>query len=223
MGVLKLLENAYSISNGRFRGIILRIIRKIEGGYFYESTSRNIYKQYYDIDIGYGTFSFADLTKIAKGTTFGNYCTISENTRIFNANHPPKYFTTHALLFNPWFGCTSEDVLPRTRLVVGHDVWIGYNSIILPSVNSIGNGAIIAAGAVVTKNVEGYTIVGGNPAKLISHRFTPDVIEKLERSQWWLLSKQDLIKNKEKFENIVNFSIDDLKRQRNSILSKAKK
>jgi virginiamycin A acetyltransferase len=214
MGVLKLLENAYSISNDRFRRIILRIIRKIEGGYFYEETSRNIFKKYHDIEIGYGTAGWIDLNKFARGTVFGNYCGISHDICRFNANHPPKYFTTHALLFNPLFGCTTEDVLPRTRLIVGHDVWIGLNSIILPSVNSIGNGAIIAAGSVVTKNVERYTIVGGNPAKLISHRFTPAVIERLEQSKWWLLSKEDLVKNKETFEKIVNFSIDDLRKQR---------
>jgi virginiamycin A acetyltransferase len=217
--MLRLLEYAYSVSNGRLRSLVLKIIRKIEGDYFYGKTSLKIYKQYHDIEIGYGTMSFADLSRIARGTIFGNYCTISENTRIFNANHPPKYFTTHALLFNPIFGCTDEDVLPRTRLVVGHDVWVGYNSVILPSVNSIGNGAIIAAGAVVTKNVEQYAIVGGNPAKFIAYRFAPDVIEKLEQSKWWLLSKEELIKNKETYERIVNFSIDDLKKQRSAALS----
>lgn len=211
MSVLKLLENAYSIPSSRFRRVILKIIRKIEGGYFYETTSRNIYKKYHNIEIGYGTAGNIDLGRIAKGTVFGNYCGVSENTLIFNANHPPKYFTTHALLFNPRFGCTNEDVLPRTKLIIGHDVWTGYGSIILPSVNSIGNGAIIAAGAVVTKNVDRYAIVGGNPAKLISYRFDHDVIERLEQSKWWLLSKEELIKNKEKFEKIVNFSIGDLK------------
>lgn len=216
MSVLKLLENAYSIPSSRFRKVLLKIIRKIEGDYFYEETSRKIYKKYHDIEIGYGTAGFIDLAKIAKGTVFGNYCGISENTIIFNANHPPKYFTTHALLFNPRFGCTNEDVIPRTKLVVGHDVWTGFGSIILPSVNSIGNGAIIAAGSVVTKNVERYAIVGGNPAKLITYRFTPDVIEKLEQSKWWLLSKEDLIKNKNEYEKIVNYSIDDLIRLRNS-------
>jgi acetyltransferase-like isoleucine patch superfamily enzyme len=214
MILLKLLEKAYGISNGRFRRIILRIVREFEDGYFYDQTSTNIYKKYHDIEIGYGTGGFIDLPIIANGTVFGNYCSISENTHIFNANHPPKYFTTHALLFNPQFGCTTEDVLPRTKLVVGHDVWIGLNAIILPSVNSIGNGAIIAAGSVVTKNVESYAIMGGNPAKMIRSRFTPDVIEKLEQSKWWLLNKEDLIKNKEKFEKIVNYSIDDLKRER---------
>jgi acetyltransferase-like isoleucine patch superfamily enzyme len=219
--MLKLLEKAYSISNSRSRSIILKIIRKIEGDYFYGETSLRILKKYHNVEIGYCMFCFTDLTRTAQGTTFGNYCTISENTRIFNANHPSKCFTTHALLYNPIFGCTNEDVLPRTRLVIGHDVWIGYNSIILPSVNSIGNGAIIAAGAVVTKDVERYSIVGGNPAKFIAYRFTPEVIEKLEQSKWWLLSKEELIKNKEKYEKIVNFSIEDLKAQRNALLEKA--
>jgi len=141
-----------------------------------------------------------------------------------NANHPPKYFTTHALLFNPRFGCTNRRVvIPRTKLVVGHDVWTGFGSIILPSVNRIGNGAIIAAGAVVTKNVDKYEIVGGNPAKHIAYRFTPDVIETLEQSKWWLLSKEDLIKNKEKYEKIVNFSIDDLKKLKKAMLLNVKK
>lgn len=213
--MLKLLEKAYSVSNTRFRSVILKIIRKIEGDYFLGKTSLAIYKKYHDVEIGYGTICFSDLTRdINRGTSIGNYCTISENTRIFNANHPSKYFTSHALLFNPIFGCTNEDVLPRTRLVIGHDVWTGYNSIILSSVNSICNGAIIGAGAVVTKNVEKYAIMGGNPAKLISYRFTPDVIEKLEESRWWLLSKEELIINRKRFEKIVNFSISDLKKQR---------
>jgi virginiamycin A acetyltransferase len=211
MSFLKLLEHAYSLmSNARVRRNILRIIRILEGGYFYETTSRNIYEKFHDIHIGYGTAGMIDLDNIATGTVFGNYCSISDHTRTYNANHPSKYFTTHALLFNPRFGCTSEDILPRTRLIIGHDVWTGYRSIILPSVNSIGNGAIIAAGAVVTKNVPKYAIVGGNPAKLLGYRFTPDVIETLEQSKWWLLSKEDLITNKERFEKIVNYSHDDL-------------
>lgn len=210
--LLRLLEIAYAIPAGRSRKIVLKIIRKIEGGYFYETTSRNIYKKYHDINIGYGTAGFIELGKIAEGTTFGNYCGISKETRIYGANHPPQYFTTHALLFNPLFGAVEEDVLPRTRIVLGHDVWTGYGSIILPPVKTIGNGAIIAAGSVVTKSVDKYAIVGGNPAKLIRYRFTDDVIEQLEKSNWWMLTKDELIKNKRKFEEIVHFSIEDLKR-----------
>lgn len=216
--LLGLLEDLYAIPHAKIRSVILRLIRKIEGGYFYEETSRSVYKKYHDIAIGYGSCGCIDLHCIPKGTTFGNYCGISENTRIFNANHPPKYFTTHALLFNPRFGCTNEDVLPRTKLYIGHDVWTGYSSIILPSVKSIGNGAIIGAGAVLTKDVDNYAIMVGNPAKCIRYRFNAEVIEKLEQSKWWLLSKEELIQNKQKLENITNFSIDDLIKQRNKAL-----
>jgi len=211
-----LLEKAYSIDNYRLRKIVFHLIRKMEGGYFYEETSRKLLKKYHDIELGYGTAGFIDLSKMARGVVFGNYCGISANVYRFNANHPPKYFTTHAFLFNPIFGCTKEDVLPRTKLIVGHDVWLGAGSIILPSVSSIGNGAIVAAGAVVVKNVDRYTIVGGNPAKKIGERFTPDVIDKLEQSKWWLLSRDDLKRNKTKFEKIVSFSIEDLIKQKNS-------
>lgn len=73
---------------------------------------------------------------------------------------------------------------PIKDTVVGNDVWIGAAATIMPGV-TIGNGAIIATGSVVTKDVPAYGIVGGNPAKLIRHRFAPDVIDKLEELQWW--------------------------------------
>lgn len=211
--MLKLLEVIYRfIPRDSVRRYILGKIRQLEGGYFYEETSRNIYKKYFDIEIGYGTAGFIDLDKIARGTVFGNYCGISKNTYIFNANHPPRYFTTHALMFNPRFGGVSKDVLPRTKLKVGHDVWIGLNGIILPSVTSIGNGAIIGAGSVVTRDVEPYAIVGGNPAKLIGYRFNADVIQELENSRWWTLHKDELIQRRREFEEIVGLSIYDLEK-----------
>jgi virginiamycin A acetyltransferase len=215
MYLLKLLEKAYSVPSDRLRRIIFRVIRRLEGGYFYEITSRNICKKYYDIELGYGTAGYMNLSSIARGTVFGNYCGIVATLHVRSTNHPAKYFTTHALMFNPIFGVASEDVRPRAKLIVGHDVLFGLNTIVLPSVNRIGNGAIIGAGAIVTKNVDNYAIVGGNPAKLIAYRFPPDVIAQLEESKWWLLSKNDLINNKEKFEKIVNFSLDDFKKQHN--------
>lgn len=69
-------------------------------------------------------------------------------------------------------------------IVIGNDVWIGYEAVIMAGVH-IGNGAIIATRAVVTKDVPPYTIVGGIPAKPIRKRFTDDTIQKLEALQWW--------------------------------------
>ena len=69
-------------------------------------------------------------------------------------------------------------------IVIGNDVWIGYNAIILSGVK-IGDGAIVATGAVVTKDVKPYEIVGGIPAKVIRKRFSDEVIIKLQKMKWW--------------------------------------
>lgn len=74
--------------------------------------------------------------------------------------------------------------LDRGETLIGHDVWIGANAIILRGVK-VGNGAIVGAGAVVTKDVEPYAIVGGIPARVIRYRFEKAVIQKLEELQWW--------------------------------------
>lgn len=80
----------------------------------------------------------------------------------------------------------------RIPCVIEDDVWVGHNAIILPGARFIGRGAVIGAGAVVTKPVERYAIVGGNPARKIRDRFPPQVCEKIEQSQWWTLGLDEL-------------------------------
>jgi phosphonate metabolism protein (transferase hexapeptide repeat family) len=70
------------------------------------------------------------------------------------------------------------------RIHIGHDVWIGHGAIVLPGRN-IGTGAVIAAGAIVTKDVPAYTIVGGNPARPIKRRFPEDIADRLMQLAWW--------------------------------------
>jgi phosphonate metabolism protein (transferase hexapeptide repeat family) len=72
----------------------------------------------------------------------------------------------------------------RQRVLMGHDTWIGHGAIVMPNVR-IGNGAVVGAGAVVTKDVEPYTIVAGVPAKLLKRRFSEVITIKLEEIQWW--------------------------------------
>lgn len=101
-------------------------------------------------------------------------------------------------------GYVKGDQLNRPKLTIGHDVWIGEWVIILPNVKRIGNGAIIGAGSIVTKDVPAYMIVAGNPARIIGKRFSDNVIMKLEQTQWWNWDKEALIKNKSYLEDIVN-------------------
>lgn len=83
-------------------------------------------------------------------------------------------------------------MLERPPLEIGHDVWIGANAIILPGVSRIGNGAVIGAGSVVTKDVGPYEIVAGNPARAIRMRFDERQIAALESSRRWELDRHEL-------------------------------
>lgn len=176
-----------------------KIINKIvaqEGGQMYSKTIREIYRNKYNITIGYGSYGgcFSN-TNVPPGVEFGNYCSIAKNIRIFRANHPKDTFTSHPLLYNPVAGYVEKDMLVRPKLSIGHDVWIGEWAVILPNVTTIGNGAIIGAGSIVTKNVEPYSIVAGNPAKKIGMRFSEEVILELEKTKWWLKEKSQLIES----------------------------
>lgn len=100
-----------------------------------------------------------------------------------SANHPMNGFTTYPFrIFKPeTFGYKD---LPVRDTVVGHDVWIGQNAAIMPGV-TIGAGAIVAAAAVVTRDVPPYAVVGGNPASIIRMRYPDDVIAELLEIAWW--------------------------------------
>lgn len=154
---------------------------------------REIFKKDFNITVGYGTYGGCfNPSNIPPGVTFGNYCSIADGVKIFRANHPMNTFTTHPIFYNPIMGHVEKDLLVRPILEIGNDVWIGANVIILPSVRKIGNGAIIGAGSVVTKDVEPYSVVAGNPAKFIKNRFKDSIIDSLEKSKWWELNYSDL-------------------------------
>lgn len=193
--MIKLLLFVYRFVPQKTQLRILNIITRFEGGEMYSKTLRKVFKDKYNVEIGYGSYGgcFNIDNAIPANVTFGNWCSISRSIRIFRANHPKNTFTTHPLLYNPVAGYVHGDKLNRPSLNIGHDVWIGEWVTILPRVTSIGNGAIIGAGCVVTKDVAPYSIVVGNPAKEVGKRFNPSVIQKLEKTRWWLMTKGELI------------------------------
>ena len=121
----------------------------------------------------------------------GKFCSIACGAKfLFNcANHTLKSLSTYTfpLFYEDW-GLEKSDVATawdnKGDIVIGNDVWIGYEAVIMAGV-PIGNGGIIAARAVVTKDVPPYTIVGGVPARPIRKRFDEEVIRKLETLKWW--------------------------------------
>ena len=130
----------------------------------------------------------------------GKFCSIACGAKfIFNcANHTLKSLSTYTfpLFFEEW-DLPKSDVVSawdnKGDIVIGNDVWIGYDAIIMAGV-TIGDGAIIGTRAVVTKDVEPYSIVGSVPAKEIRKRFSTDIIARFQELQWWNWDA-DIIRN----------------------------
>ena len=121
----------------------------------------------------------------------GKFCSIACGTRfLFNcANHTLNSLSTYTFpLFYEEWNLEKSNVVSawdnKGDIIIGDDVWIGYEAVIMSGVH-VGNGAIIAARAVVTKDVPPYTIVGGTPAREIRKRFDENTIVQLQKLQWW--------------------------------------
>lgn len=121
----------------------------------------------------------------------GKYCSLAKGVKIFlGGNHRTDWVTTY-----PFCADSFKKVFPEASTIAGHpatkgdvnignDVWIGADATIMSGV-SIGNGAVIAARSVVTKNIGDYEIWGGNPARLLKNRFSKEQIKRLNQIQWW--------------------------------------
>lgn len=185
-----------------FRPKILKIISILEGGENYSQTLRRIALSYHNIRIGmYSYGSCFSLQRIPPGTEIGKYCSFAEGVMIIIGNHPIMNKSTHPFFYNPAYKYVNTYKVQRTKIKIGNDVWIGFNAIILPSVSTIGDGAVIGAGSVVTKDVPPFAIVAGNPAKIIRYRFTEQKINEIIASAWWTKDISEI--SKEEFEKFI--------------------
>lgn len=121
----------------------------------------------------------------------GRYCAIAEGAKFVmnGANHAMAGFSTYPfnIFGNGWeegFDPTTWSKELRGDTVVGNDVWIGMEALLMPGV-AVGHGAIVAARAVVSRDVPPYSIVAGNPAKVVKHRFDPRTVARLLAVAWW--------------------------------------
>ncbi|EGK6915269.1 Vat family streptogramin A O-acetyltransferase [Salmonella enterica subsp. enterica serovar Enteritidis] len=130
----------------------------------------------------------------------GKFCAIAKGVQFImnGANHKLSGFSTFPFYI---FGNGWEKAMPKPEdlpykgdTIIGNDVWIGYKALIMPGVK-IGNGAIISSQAVVTTDVPAYTIVGGNPAKVIKSRFPDEIVIELEKLAWWDWSVEKITKH----------------------------
>jgi virginiamycin A acetyltransferase len=127
----------------------------------------------------------------------GKFCQIATGvTFIMNgANHSTEGFSTYPFkVFGQSWSEAHLKTIFKGNTIIGNDVWIGYKATIMPGVK-VGDGAIIAAESLVTKDIEPYTIVGGNPAKEIRKRFDPEIIDLLVKLQWWNWEPEKITQN----------------------------
>ena len=143
----------------------------------------------------------------------GKFCAIATGVKFImnGANHKISGFSTYPfqIFGNGWERVTprSEEFPQKGDTIVGHDVWLGYQSMVMPGVH-IGSGAIIATQSLVVKDVEPYTIVGGNPARCLKQRFDQNTIDELLTIAWWDWDREKISRN---LEAIVSADINTLK------------
>jgi Acetyltransferase (isoleucine patch superfamily) len=139
-------------------------------------------------DVKIGDYTCINKDALLESGRIGKFCSIAANVAIGCGEHPLQYISTNVATYeNTSFGLIDHVKgfgQKKDPPIIGNDVWIARDAIILRGVN-VGNGAVIAANAVVTKDVSPYAIVAGVPAKVINYRFEKDVIEKLQRTEWW--------------------------------------
>lgn len=169
------------------------------------------------VEVGKYTINHAEIITASDKykLKMGNFCSIAGGVSIIlSSAHRADWVSTFPFIQaedttimdhiedNPKRGILSS----KGDVIIGNDVWIGRNAIILSGVK-IGDGAIIGAGSIVTKNVDDYEIVAGNPAKHIKYRFSREEINGLKRVQWWNWPIEKIMENRDTIEssNIKGF------------------
>jgi len=187
---------------------------KISNNSTFEGFNKIEHHAFFAGDMGYGSYIGEYSNIIGK---VGRYCSIGGNVTILSLTHPVKRNVSTSPCFystkkQAGFTYVKNQKFSESRFVegekypviIGNDVYIGYGVIIIAPV-VIGDGAVVAAGSVVTKNVEPYSIVAGNPAKTIRKRFEDEEIEKLLAIRWWDKDKQWINEKAYLFQDIKAF------------------
>ena len=165
---------------------IMRMLQRMEGGQMRSLTCRQLLHRDLAIEIGsYSYGPFFTPGHFPPQVRIGRYTSVGPGVRVFNQNHPLDHMSTHPFFYEKKWGFLVGDEMPRHTLDIGPDVWMGYNAVVTPGCQRIGVGAVIAANAVVTKDVPDFTIMAGVPAKPVRLRFPELVCQAVKNSRWW--------------------------------------
>lgn len=199
------MESTYSIGNIQIDNkmklsyLYAKLMKKLRGTCVMRSQihkTATVYSGTDLIDSSVGRYTYIGYDCNINQTDIGAFCSFSDHIFIGGAEHPIEWASSSAMFMNvrgsgtaKRFAKFDSEVFRRT--VIGHDVWIGHGVTVKGGV-SIGNGAVVGSGAVVTKNVPPYAVVAGVPAKIIKYRFDTVTIRRLQASEWWKLTDDEL-------------------------------
>jgi acetyltransferase-like isoleucine patch superfamily enzyme len=155
------------------------------------------------VTLGYAS-TVGRYSELVGGTiTVGHYCSLAPHCAVYAMNHPLNHLTTFvgkAL----WSGSMKRHQVSES-VTIGSDVWLGHGSVVLPGVK-IGDGAVIGAGAVVTRSIADFTIAVGNPAKPLRRRFNEEIVTLLQELRWWDYRPEHLREMRELFD--IDFALE---------------
>ena len=182
----------------------IQAAHRFERGQMHSWTSRDLLAAR---GVRIGAWSYGACFKLnafAPRTTIGRFVSVGPGVRRHGRNHPLQQRTMHPFAYNKEMGFTAADTVEFNELHIEHDSWLGQNAIITPSVRRIGIGSVVAAGAVVTKDVPDFAVVAGNPARVIKHRFSEQRQAEILESQWWHWPIRKIEENIEWFKECVD-------------------
>lgn len=169
------------------RDRLLRLVTRLEGGDLFSLTLREVLLERYAVDVG--AYSYGSLLTPGNAdphTKIGAYVSTGPNVRRIGAAHPLSSLSLHPFWFNPQLGHVSQESdVPRLECEICPEAWIGANAVILPGCKRVGFGAVVGAGAIVTKDVPDFAIVGGNPAGIIGQRLSAEQRAALIEAKHW--------------------------------------
>lgn len=164
--------------------------------------------------VSIGDYSYVEPYTTIVSASIGKYCSIGKCCQIGPWEHPTNYITTSPQVLRTIIQRIDLYQDLPAKAEIGNDVWIGSNAVVMGGVK-IGDGAIIGAGTIVTKDVPSYAIVVGNPAKIIRYRFKPEEIEWLKGLNWWDWPESKICANKKLFLTQEKFVLERIGRKWN--------
>jgi acetyltransferase-like isoleucine patch superfamily enzyme len=190
------------------RPVVRWILDRFDGGFMLSRVWRRIFREMHGVELG-ALSRGAGLKPglLPKGSVIGNFSCFGTGFQILRRNHTFMRFSQHPMFFNKFLGWVAYDTIDEVHqnpLHIGSDVWCGLNVTICPGCREIGDGAILGARSVVTRDVPPFTIVAGNPARIIRKRYSPEVEAVVAASKWWLRPLPEIMEHFDLFTNDID-------------------